>query len=200
MKLTNIQLKGSWKEVLNDCRFTVNKPDLDKEPSDKFKKSILLAEHSPIRDIRIRFDFLDLGTCFITHFVRHKWEKFVATQRTDRTGVDRHSLPQDNPNNMRGELNVQNLIDTSRKRLCFCSSKETREAWEQLIVELRQIDPFIANVCVPNCVYRGGCPEGDKCCGMVEKWLDLDKKDLTDLEKRYTIYQKWLDDKWSKEV
>ena len=51
MKVTNINLKGSWNEVLNDCRYTVSKPPLDKEPSDKFKKSILVAEHSPIRDI-----------------------------------------------------------------------------------------------------------------------------------------------------
>ena len=33
-----IKIKGDWNEVLNDCRFTVGKNDLLKEPSDKFKK------------------------------------------------------------------------------------------------------------------------------------------------------------------
>ena len=53
MKVSNIKLKGTWNEVLNDCRYTVGKPPLDKEPSDKFKQDILIAEHSPIRDIHI---------------------------------------------------------------------------------------------------------------------------------------------------
>lgn len=47
VELTNI--KGSYKEVLNRARTTVSKDELDKEPSDEFKKKILMAEHSPIR-------------------------------------------------------------------------------------------------------------------------------------------------------
>ena len=44
MKVENVEMKGSWKEVLNDCRFTVGKPSLDKEPSDKFKEDMMIAE------------------------------------------------------------------------------------------------------------------------------------------------------------
>lgn len=198
MKVTNINLKGSWNEVLNDCRYTVSKPPLDKEPSEKFKRDILIAEHSPIRDIHIKFDIEDLGTCYITHLTRHTWEPFCKTQRTDKTGVDRHSLPQDNPSDMRGDINTQNAIDTSRKRLCFKSSKETREAWELLKYELHKVDPFIADVMVPNCVYRCGCPEGSNCCEceMVEKWLPFAKIDLTNIQERYKMYNEWLYNKW----
>lgn len=204
MKITNIWLKGSWKEVLNDCRFTVSKPPLDKEPSERFKKHILIAEHSPIRDIHIKFDIIDLGTCFITHLVRHMWEPFVRSQRTDKTGVDRHSLPQDSPNDMRGDMNIQNAIDTSRKRLCFKSSTETREAWELFKYELHKVDPYISDVLVPNCVYRCGCPEedpdadNDKCCNMCWTWLPLSYDGLVDIRERYAPYNEWLYAKWKK--
>lgn len=60
------KVKGDWKEVLNDCRFTVNLKEIDKEPSEKFKKEILIAEHSPIRNISIKWRWLQippLGCC-----------------------------------------------------------------------------------------------------------------------------------------
>lgn len=46
-----LKIKGDWEEIVNDCRATVKKPPLGKEPSTKFKKDILIAEHSPIRDM-----------------------------------------------------------------------------------------------------------------------------------------------------
>ena len=38
-----------WNRVLNAARMTVHKARIEKEPTDAFKKSILMAEHSPIR-------------------------------------------------------------------------------------------------------------------------------------------------------
>ena len=50
----------SWQRVLNAARFTIGKEALDKEPSNKFKRSIIFSEHSPIRllefDVRM-YDF-----------------------------------------------------------------------------------------------------------------------------------------------
>lgn len=54
MKTEITKIKGDWMEVASDCRSTVGKPPLDHEPSVDFKKKILLAEHSPIRDISMR--------------------------------------------------------------------------------------------------------------------------------------------------
>lgn len=58
-----------------------------------------------------------------------------------------------------GVANIQNLIDTLRKRLCYQASKETREYAEQLKKDIHEVEPEISNVLVPNCVYRCGCPE-----------------------------------------
>ena len=49
----------------------------------------------------------------------------------------------------------------------MCASKETREAWSLVIEMLKEVDPILAEKCVPSCVYRGFCPEIDRCCGYV---------------------------------
>lgn len=69
VELTNI--KGSWEEVANRARITVGKEELGKEPSDKFKRSILMAEHSPIRSLIYCFKITNLKSWVATHFVRH---------------------------------------------------------------------------------------------------------------------------------
>ncbi len=194
MKTKILKVKGDWKEILNDCRFTVNKKDLDKEPSDKFKKRILIAEHSPIRDIYIKWRWLQIPHWVVVHWVRHKWEKFVATQRTDRTGINRHTLSQDAPSDMTGEANIQNLIDTNRKRLCFQASKETRECAEDLKVTIHEeVDKYIADVFVPNCIYRGGCSEFDSAdlnrCKFYENFVKKHGQ-ISDIQKRYDEYNK----------
>ena len=62
--------------------------------------------------------------------------------------------------------NAQAFISISRKRLCKgCPSPETRLAWEIVIDALREVDPILAEKCVPDCIYRGFCTEDDRCCG-----------------------------------
>lgn len=196
IKTKILKIKGDWKEVLNDCRFTVNKANLDKEPSDEFKKTILISEHSPIRDIYFKWEWLQIPHWVTVHWVRHKWEKFVATQRSDRTGIDRHSLPQDTPSNMRGEGNVQHLIDTMRKRLCFKASPETRECAMSLKTEIHEIEPFIADVLIPSCIYRAGCCEKTQGndCKFFEWFLKTfpKDKDIFNIQDRYDVYNKWF--------
>lgn len=66
--MTDIQkIKGDWEEVCSDCRSTVGKPPLGKEPSDKFKRSILIAEHSPIRDIHVKWKWENIPSWVATH-------------------------------------------------------------------------------------------------------------------------------------
>jgi hypothetical protein len=171
MKTEIIKIKGDWQEVVDDCRTTVGKESLGKEPSKEFKQGILIAEHSPIRDISVKWRWKDMPHWVTVHWVRHKWEKFVRTQRTDRTGVDRTKLPQDEPQTFVGEANSQHLIDTMRKRLCYMASPETRRYAEDFKVALHDVEPEIADVLVPNCIYRCGCPEMGKCIGL-EKWFE----------------------------
>lgn len=164
-------VRPDWKRVVNAARRTAGKKPIKKEPSSLFKKKILLAEHSPIRLLEYDFTWEDIQQWVTTHLVRHHegCEKFVHTQRTDRNeqlkGLKRDELPQGLLNDMDMTCNAQSFINISRKRLCKCASKETREAWTAVIEYLKEIDPELASVCVPECIYRGFCPEFDRCCG-----------------------------------
>ena len=192
-----IKVKGDWKEVLDDCRFTVGKPSAEKEPSAKWKKNILISEHSPIRDISFKWDWLNMKHWVTVHWVRHKWEKFVRTQRSDRTMIPRDDLPQAEPQDFRGEANVQHLIDTMRKRLCFQASTETRKYAEDLKIAIGQTEQEISDVFVPNCVYRGGCPElmqdPKKRCRFYDTLCFAEPDaNSTDILKRYEAYNRYF--------
>ena len=165
MKTEILKIKGDWEEVLTDCRATVGKEPLGKEPSRSFKRRILLAEHSPIRKIRFSWRWERLKSWVSVHFVRHKFgiEHWVSTQRSDRTGVDRDKSPQDAPVNHECEANAQALIFISRRRLCGQASPETREAWKEVKEKITQVDPVLGSVMVPECIYRGFCPEFLSC-------------------------------------
>lgn len=190
MRKTEIlKIKGDWEEVVNDCRATVGKAALGKEPSHKFKRAILISEHSPIRDIIFKWRWVDIKSWVATHWVRHKWECFVKTQRTDRTGVDRDSLPQESPVDFTGEANVQHLIDTMRKRLCRQASIDTRHYAEDLKLSIHDREPEISDVLVPNCVYRCGCPEMSTCTYWDRLVKETNGAILTsDIQKRYDLY------------
>lgn len=197
MKTEIIKIKGDWQEVVDDCRATVSKKPLGKEPSEAFKVGILIAEHSPIRDLIVKWRWMGIPHWVGVHWVRHKWEKFVSTQRSDRTGIDRTKLPQDEPQNFTGEANAQHLIDTFRKRLCFTASKETREYAEDFKLTLHDTEPELSDVLVPNCVYRFGCPEMDGC----DKWKKfvlwcVFEKDAQvaylPIKERYALYNEWF--------
>lgn len=195
MKTEILKVKGDWAEVVDDCRATVGKETLGHEPSEKFKRNILLAEHSPIRDISIKWRWPNMPHWVTIHWVRHKWEKFVRTQRRDRVGPgvyagDRGDLPQSEPQTFTGEANAQHLIDTMRKRLCFQASPETRGYAEDLKAAINQVEPEISGVLVPNCIYRCGCPEMNGC-GLFAKMLKADPDiGSHDLQKRYDAYNR----------
>lgn len=180
MKVKRLSQIGGWTRVVNAARRTVGKEPIDHEPSDKFKKKILLAEHSPIRLLEYDWSWEDIKQFVSVHFVRHHigCEKFVHSQREDRRdlGIPRDELPQGTPNDMDMTANAQAIINISRVRLCSCASKETREAWIAFLDKLKEIDPVLVSKCVPNCLYRGFCPEFDRCCGYVN--TEKFKKDL----------------------
>jgi len=156
----------SWKDVLNAARFTQRKETLDKEPSDAFKKNIIRAEHSPLRCLMFNIDFYDIPYYVSVHLCRHvHCQPFVSSSRPD---FNKENLPRDeqkktDPVNMRLFLNAQEIINISRLRRCSRAEKETREIWGQVVVELSKHEPLLATACVPNCLYRGFCPELKSC-------------------------------------
>lgn len=178
-----------WKRALNAARRTIGKEPIDKEPSDNWKAKVLLAEHSPIKLVEYLISFKDLKQWVGVHILRHGFTlPFIHSQREDRRKLDvpRDELPQGEPNDQDFVVNAQTLINISRKRLCTCASKETREAWQAVKDEIRKFDPVMADKMVRNCVYRGFCPEL-KCCGYCNTeafFKELEAYRKTDYDKK----------------
>ena len=173
-KIVRMEQVTLWNRVLNAARRTIGKAPITKEPSDSWKAKMLLAEHSPIRLLEFDWSWFDIRQWVTAHLVRHHegCEKFVHTQRGDRRKIleeynveTRDELPQGALNSMDMTANAQALINISRKRLCNCASKETREAWKQVKEAIREVDPVMASKMVPECIYRGFCPEFLSPCG-----------------------------------
>ena len=75
--------------------------------------------------------------------------------------------PQDAPVEHECIANASEMMFISRRRLCAQASPETRAAWKMVIDALAEKEPELASCCVPECVYRGFCPEF-KSCGYVD--------------------------------
>jgi thioredoxin-related protein len=104
-------------------------------------------------------------------------------------------LPQDEPQNFVGEANSQHLIDTWRKRLCYMASPETRQYAEDFKKALKEVQPELSDVLVPNCIYRCGCPEM-KGCGWFKQESDKHPKlKSTNIAERYEAYNLLMGEK-----
>jgi thymidylate synthase ThyX len=159
----------TWQRALNAARATVGKKPIDKEPSDEWKDKMLMAEHSPIRLVEYDIYLEDIPSFVATHLVRHHigCEKFVVTNREDRRNVNPEEVNRLTPVDMMMTCNAQSLINISRKRLCNCAKKETRDVWKAVKEAIAEIDPIMARRMCRECVYRGFCPEM-KSCGFVD--------------------------------
>jgi len=179
MRVEWLSKKGTWREIADAANTTINREAGLKEPSDTWKRRMLLSEHSPIRKLGFGLKWYDLKYWVSVHLVRHKFgiEHWVRTQRTDRTGQNRDDLPQGSLVEHEVELNAQALIQISRKRMCTMASLETREAWSALVNKVSEHAPEMSKVCVPDCIYRGWCYEY-KSCGY--HLTDAFEKALTD--------------------
>lgn len=186
MKVNVIQ-ETPWSRALNAARRTIGKPPLNKEPSDNWRKMVIMAEHSPIKLVEYLISFKDLRQWVGVHLLRHEHMlPFIHSQRVDRReDIDsltekvmsiieedvksdesfnkRDYLFQGEPNDQDFVVNAQTLINISRKRLCHCASKETREAWVAVKEAIKEFDPIMASFMVPNCIYRSRCPEMNTC-------------------------------------
>jgi len=164
MKVELIDYRDNWQTVKDATMTTIGKRT-GRYPDSMWKWRLLMAEHSPIRLLTFRIRFTDIPYWVVMHLVRHKIgvEHFVSTQRTDRTGTDRTSLPQDNLVCYEMVADAQALINISRKRLCMCASPETRDAWMQVVKAIKEKEPELASCMVPECIYRGHCSEINGC-------------------------------------
>jgi hypothetical protein len=170
--INNLIINNAWATIKDLALNTIGKENKNNsEPSSEWKRKILLSEHSPIRNLTIKWMWSNLPYFVSVHFVRHKFgiEHYVKTQRDDRntsvnqTHLSRENSPQNTPVNHTCVANAQAIINISRKRLCNCASKETREAWQAFLDSFKDKENELYNVCVKECIYRGFCPEYKSC-------------------------------------
>lgn len=185
----NIEQMVGWDWCKRLFLRTINKKPKTPMPTREQKLQWLMSEHSPIKVVQWCIDVDDLMQWVGVHLLRHPFLlPFIASQRGDKTKDKEAVLAlirqeildapefndaewrnyrlQGSENNHSFVVNAQTLINMSRKRLCRCASAETRAVWEGVKAYLAQIDPEMAAVMQPNCIYRGGCPEME-CCGYV---------------------------------
>ena len=59
---------------------------------------------------------------------------------------------------------------------------------ESFKAQIWLIEMEISDILVPNCVYRGGCPE-IKTCGFYEQFLrEYEETDMSNIQSRYDAY------------
>lgn len=182
-------INDDWKRVKNHCRTTDNKDFTENDASEKFKKQLLISEHSPIRLLEFDWTWKSIAYWVSTEWSRHKFEKFISTQRDDRLKDDtpRSEKPQGALVNFDGYANMQNVIDGWRKRLCRQATPEARGLAEDFKRELHETHPIESDVLQKNCVYRCGCPEFSSC-GFWKAFCEKHKDaDLTDIQTRYDL-------------
>jgi hypothetical protein len=173
LKVTVLDVRGDWRQVADAARTTIKKELGSGDPSNRWKKAIARAEHSPIRLIEFVIKTEGVKSWITVHNVRHKIgiEHWVSTQRDDRTGKNRDDAPQGTLVDYQFCVNLQELMTICRKRFCGQAHKETRLFWKEVVDELLRNDDSrevllpVIDLLVPECVARhGGCPEM-KCCG-----------------------------------
>ena len=182
-----------WMKIKSACMTTISK-EAGKEPTQEWKRRLLLCEHSPIRRGTISWKFDEIPYCISTHFVRHHEgvEKWVGTERADRTEIkDRSQRSQMDMVPMEMEANIQAIINISRKRLCMSADPLTIKYWKAVLEAIKEYDEDIYWACVPECVRCGGCPEY-KSCGYYDNLMkDAKPEEQRVLKLRYDRYNKF---------
>ena len=135
-------------------------------PTDEWKKKLILAEHSPLRELWFGFR-LEIPYWVSVHYVRHHIgvNHYVQTQRNDRQDkYDRDKAPQDAMVSHIISVNAQELVQMAHKRLCNQASPETRMIMEGMCEAVIEACPEFEEVLVPLCKYRNGkCTEFYPC-------------------------------------
>lgn len=191
IKTELLEFNVNWNSIKRACMRTIGKEAGDKEPPKEWKRKLLICRHSPIRKGSITWKWPEIPYAISTHFARHHegCEKFIATERADRTGVDRKERSQMDPVSMEMDANIEALISISERRLCMCADQTTRAYWQDLKDCIETYDDDIAWAMVPQCVRCGSCVEPFGQCKFYEKLMESHTlEEQQDIQKRYNIY------------
>jgi len=193
-----------WKWVKEAALTTIHKNSIkEKDIPSQWKKDILRSEHSPIRELKIRFKIKELMRWISDQIVRHKMgvEHYVGTMRSDRGNKPREEQTMADLTDIMQSYNAQSFTNFARTRLCVgCVNKETRELTKEIVQAVGELEPEVAFYCVPSCIYRGACKEKAFIkCNHFNSFLqsiDSSKREemMFDIDKRYEAYHNWR--KW----
>lgn len=172
----------------------VNLATLHKMPQSKWMptaqwcRDVLLSEHSTIEAVQLIIDG-DFRADVVSHLVRstvYHPRHYVGSFREDWTGKPR---PRE-PGAIRRYMSLWNpkaLIALGRDRLCYKAMKETRQAVEDIKIELCESGDILMQsigwAMVPHCVYRNSCPFKKSC-----RFFDPLKYREKSISGRYDIY------------
>ena len=136
-------------------------------PDFEWKRKILRARHSPIRELRFAFE-LEIPYWVSVHLCRHVHaQPYVRSQRNDRQDkYDRNKAPQDAPVTMIWTMNAEELMTIAQKRLCKQASEETRKAVQMMCDLVLEKMPEFDGLFAPPCVRYGKCDEIFPCGGV----------------------------------
>lgn len=188
-KITNFNV--DWLVIKSACMTTISKQTGDKEPTQEWKRKLLICRHSPIRRGIISWKWEKIPYAISTHFARHHegCEKFISTSRQDRTGIDRNERSQMENVIMEMDANLQALMNIAERRLCMCADPLTREYMKSLVEEIRKYDEDVAWSLVPQCVRCGACIEPFSNCKYYESiFKNVELNEQIDIINRYNVY------------
>lgn len=187
----SIEPMTGWEWAKRAALRTVGLRAKTKEPTSDQKLQWLMSEHGHIKVVQWWVDIDNLRQWVGVHLIRHPFIlPFITSQRPDKALSKEEQVElvlskikddivndpdfdkecwrdyrlQGSTNNHSFVINAQSFINISKKRLCKHASKETREVWKLVKECMEEVDPEMAAVMVPTCVYRGWCTE-TPCCG-----------------------------------
>ena len=157
--------EADWVRCKELALNTVGKKYVGNEVTDEWKRQILKAQHSPIRTLMFTIR-LTIPYFASVHLVRHKIgiEHYVQSQRNDRqTMYDRELAPQNAMVSHIIDVNAEQLMFMSHRRLCGMADATTRYIMTQICKEVEKVNPEFKGFLIPMCEYRHECPEFKSC-------------------------------------
>lgn len=170
IELIKYPTEADWMFCKECTLVTVGKKAIN-PPTFKWKREILEAKHSPIRELRFAFKLIDIPYWVSVHLCRHVHaQPYVKTQRNDRQEeYDRNAARQDAPVTMMWTMGAEELMTIANKRLCMQASKETREVVKEMCRQVEEVCPEFAGLLVPACEWQGGVCHEIFPCGRYPK-------------------------------
>ena len=158
-------MEADWERCYMLALNTMGKKYVDGKVTDSWKSKMLKCKHSPIRTLMFTIR-MTIPYYVSTHFVRHKIgvEHYVQSQRNDRQNdYDRETAPQNAMVSHIMEINAEQLMFMSNRRLCGMADPTTRYVMALICRVVECINREFIGHLKPMCEYIHECPEFKSC-------------------------------------